>query len=132
MVKYYGMAGNRDRTGLITEGKVLIPTKLLVSYCYKTTPTDEATIEVYGVRHTVDTGTDKKPDLINATGLAVDLDDTNLKEASQVIELSSNYAICDAIVKLSNSEGLYRIREMILMAKPDELADEQEYKLTST
>jgi len=150
---------NFKRRGLITEGKVLIPSKIVITYRFKkfTVTADilapAPTISCYGIiinnAHGSTAPTDTgygTPVLLNRSQAADVLYNSHkattiqtygpddeagtTAETSQVIYLENEYLITNFVARLHGLEKIAKIREVVLFARPDEFSDEQEYVLT--
>ena len=147
------------RRGMIEQGKVFIPTKLVITYRFKKFTVDAAdgnlapapTLSAYGVikNNAVGTVTPPtaygEPSLLNRNAAADILynsedsitaatygpDETTYKtlETSQVIYFDNEYNITNFVAQVNGIEHISRVREVVLFVRPDEFSDEVEYKL---
>lgn len=120
------------RRGMLDEGAVIIPTRVMVSFRYISGQSG-ASVKVYGIiRNQGASGstTNYNPVLLNSSGAGETIDDTaGAKECSQFFKLNSEYMITSVVVLIDGIEKLARVREIILFGKTDEFANEQEYVL---
>lgn len=133
------------RRGMITEGKVLIPTKLVITYRFKTYSSDANTpapiIRGWGVSvNNPESSIKQAPILLNRNQSAGESTDVLLDsgtvadgdaslETSQTIYFDENYLITNFYAQIKGIEHLIW-RELILFYKVDEMADEQMAWLT--
>ena len=131
------------------EGKSMIPTKILLSYRFKTgSNTETPKVAVFAqVKNGGTEATQAPPVWINrdveyvkATYDAKNLGDTlydsgllaaneDALETSQVVYLNEEYDITGLIIEIFGREHLSRLREVIFFYKVDEFSEEQEYQL---
>jgi len=113
---------------LIEQGKQLTPSKIKITFKYKSGQTG-AIMQVYGVgRESTD------PTLLNdsptGTTLIGSYSNTNIPlESSQVIELDTNFVVTDIVARIVNYEKLSKLRNIVLLARPTDVTPE-EYNLT--
>lgn len=121
------------RRGMLDEGAVIIPTRVMVSYRYISGGSG-AVVKIYGIiRNQGVNGstTNYNPVLLNTAGSGGDTlsNAAGAKEAAQYIQLNSEYMVTSIVAIISGIEKLARTREIILFGKADEFANEQEYVL---
>lgn len=142
------------RRGLIEQGKVLLPTRMIISYRFKTTDFDETNypepiVEGWGiVKHDTITPTYCPPVLLNknqsggeGTDVLMDSADPTLiphpgtppvynydgyfLECSQEIRFNREYFITAFGCKIKGIEHLDIVREIILFGRYDETSEEE-------
>lgn len=111
-----------DIRDLIASGKFLHPTKVKISYRYKTSPGTHAQVTIKGI------GRDEAvpSDILSATNL---LDTVTPKlEAVMLINIDDVGEATDIVVTISNHEYLAKLYMIELVVMPEEI-EQNEYAL---